>query len=135
MSSLDNFSSGNGPQPNHPSLRDRLRLVQQSLFSSAPRDWDLSSAVPVAPVQPPDPATRIGAGAAPDPRITERLSDRSMKSYLVPTSPQVYTRRGDTAEGVYLMDTGTPGGFLSRWLGGSTRARVRTYSRFHPYVR
>ena len=136
MSSLDNFPSYNGPHRNHPTLGDRLRVVQQGLFSSVPRDWDLASAVPMAPVQPPDSACRTGAGAHPDPRVTERLSHRSMKAYLVPTSPRVYARRGDTIDGIQLMDTGAQSrGLLSHWMSGNTRARVRTYSRFHPYMR
>ena len=137
MASLDNFPSNHGPQPHYPTLAQRFRGIQHSIHSSQSRDWDLVNAVPVAPIQPLDSQLRAGAGAHPDPQITERLSHRSMKDYLVPTNPEVYALRGDTIDALHAVDTGAQSrSWLSNWWrsGGNRRARVRTYSRFHPYI-
>ena len=140
MSSLDNFHTNHGSQPHYPSRSQRMYALRQALHSSQSRDWDLASAVPVAPVQPTsDPARHHMS--YPSAQVEERLSTRAMKDYLVPTTPRTYARRGDTVEqSVHILDTGstTKSGSLGRiWqsLLGERRARVNTVSRFHPYVR
>lgn len=137
MSSLDNFPSHNGAHQQYPTLRQRHQQIQYGLHSSKADAWDLPNALPMAPSQPADAGLRQLGSSRPDPQITERLSHRSMKSYLVPTQPRVYARRGDTVDGIQLMDTGNQSmGFLSHWFGGgSNRARINTFSRFHPYLK
>lgn len=73
----------------------------------APSKWDVPSQVPVAPIQPQDPALRLNDH--PDARYTEYmhrpLSGYDHNGLYVPTQPQTTTRKGgDTVDGILLYE-------------------------------
>lgn len=129
MATLDNFHTGNNPRPLYPALPARHAYIQEDLYGN--RTWDPATDVPVAPVAPYNPASRVSAH--PSPQLEERLTFRAMKDYLVPTRPATHFRYGDTVSGVQLFQEPERMGWLSRFLG--RRARVAVPSRFHPYLR
>lgn len=135
MATLDNFHTGNDPTPLHPHLRARNAYIQQALYSN--RTWDPANEAPVAPVATYHPGA--GATGHPDPRIEERMTQRSMKDYLVPLQPTTVRTYGDTASGVLLVEndrrTGRSASWWTRLLDGRTRAHLPTRSRFAPYQR
>lgn len=145
MASLDNFHTGN-PVP-HPSQRrgqsmypyhlsDRHLVIQRSLMGN---DRDVTSRVPIAPIQPhTDPLLQTGR-AAPDPTYVEVMSSALNDSYVA-TRPRTHMREaGDTAEYKMLIQTPTCiRNRLANWVsgGGDQRSclRLNTYSRYHPYL-
>ena len=134
MATLDNFHTGNDPRPLHPTLRARHRWIQKGLSSNT--TWDPANHTPVAPVAPYNPGAR--ASAHPSAQIEERLTNRAMKDYLVPTQPRTHLRFGDTAGGVQLIENRSPpltGAGILQCLFGRKRATLPTVSRFHPYLR
>ena len=138
MTTLDNFHTGNTrARQGYPSLTDRNNWVQLGVQSSQPSMWDLASAVPVAPVQPHDPASRINDHA--DANYTMGVTQANLNQHLVPMPPFTQRRIGDTADGVLLYDTGAGTGrcpLRGLWcrLFGKNYTPVQTYSRYKPYT-
>ena len=97
--------------------------------------WDLASAVPVAPVQPFDPASRINDHS--DANYQQGLTQGSLNDRLVPLAPYTHRRVGDTADGVLLYDSRRSRPVRGLWnrLFCHTHTPLHTYSRFRPYLR
>lgn len=133
MATLDNFHTGNHPQPLYPTLRARHAQIREGLHQNS--SWDPANAAPVAPSPTYEPGSV--ASAHPNPQVEERLTFRGMKDYLVPTHPRTRFRYNDTVSGVQLYSLPpTRSNFWARLFrteGGG--ARVSTVSRFHPYQR
>lgn len=147
MASLDNFTTGNGSRRNFPGVAERNRWLQFNLHSSQSKAWDIPSSVPVAPVQPYDPAMRTSSRSGPS--LEEPFTPRSDRGQYVPLTPQPVRRVGDTVEGIQLYDpcpqhfgrvTTGPCPFRKWWgpWSPTTYGRevpLKTYSRYHPFLR
>jgi hypothetical protein len=141
MATLDNFHTGNGrSRREYPTLADRNAWIRSGVQSSQPSQWDLTNALPVAPVQPIDPASRINS--RPDANYDAgRIGSGGLNQLYVPLAPYTQRRTGDTADGVLLYDSGDAAarcpmrGLWCRIFGaGRTHTPVQTYSRFRPYT-
>ena len=141
MASLDNFHTGNSRGDGEfPGLTERNAWIRWGVQSSQPAHWDLASAIPVAPVQPVDPASRVNHH--PDANYDAgQIGRGGLNQLFVPLAPYPQRRIGDTADGVMLYDKGDATarcpmrGLWCRLFGaGRTHTPVQTYNRFRPYT-
>lgn len=106
--------------------QQRNTEVQYGIASGT--DWDLPNRVPLARVQPSDPAVRDNA--FPSPPIDQSTFP---ESFYVPLVRYHKRRVGATEAGIELYDGGRTS-LLGQAAAASRRAaNVRTWSRFSPY--
>lgn len=101
MASLDNFHTNNGHvRIAWPDWKTRMNALRYGVHNTSTHG-DVAARVPVAPIQPSDPALR--SSERPDPRYTERVTARVNDMY-VPTRPHTQRLMGDTVEANLLYE-------------------------------